>query len=541
MEKVSSLVSRDIGDYLTNRKAWGPVMYNVLEHGLIGNGVKDDTVALQKLIDLAISEGRKAIFFPHTKSGGKYFVTTLTNANQVMFFGDNSYFVGGYNGSIRQLGDLATNAQLADISKYAKYVWGMEYLAFYHKKLIINAVVKLIFSGDSTTFGVGITDPNFLLDALSKSFLLRCGISSVTSINAGHSSKLTSDWLNTYLAEDMAQNPDLYVVRWGFNDGSLPVGTRLGDFTTALRQGLATIRASKTADQMSIILMMPNSANDDAFGRNATWFETILPVVKQAARDFQCCFIDTYTYLLDSANVLWQDTPMSDGARIHPLNVGNAWIISLMAEALIPTSIRNYGVTNVPSSTLSKTSADAPSTYPFGYSCYRTDGSAPLNGEYFTSRSYDNILIQINSGYAALAREVIAFRRGLASTGTSGGIGNDAWAPWIYLYASVAYQNATLANSWVNYGGTNATAQYMMDSSGNVHLKGMIKDGVITAGTVLFTLPAGYRTLEDFYHTVSCNGAVGVVQIKSNGQVVTVNVSSNAWVDLGRIIYKAEQ
>lgn len=114
MQRVSTSMSKDIGDYLTNRKAWGPVMYNVLEHGLKGDGKTDDTAALQKLIDAVIKEGRKAIFFPHTSTGGEYFVTSLTNADQVMFFGDNSKFVGGYTGEIRQLGDLATSEQLAE-------------------------------------------------------------------------------------------------------------------------------------------------------------------------------------------------------------------------------------------------------------------------------------------------------------------------------------------------------------------------------------------------------------------------------------------
>lgn len=117
MERVSEMVSSSIGDYLTNRKAWGPVMYNVLENKLVGDGVTDDTAALQTLVNKAIEAGRKAIFFPHTPSGGQYYVTSLTNADQVMFFGDNSSFVGGYSGVIRQLGDLATNEQFADITK----------------------------------------------------------------------------------------------------------------------------------------------------------------------------------------------------------------------------------------------------------------------------------------------------------------------------------------------------------------------------------------------------------------------------------------
>lgn len=102
MQKVSSLVSRDIGDTLTNIRTWGGVMYNVLNHGLVGDGVTDDTAALQAMIDTAIAAGRKSIFFPH----GTYFVTALVNSDQVSFFGDNAVFTGGYTGVIAQFGGM---------------------------------------------------------------------------------------------------------------------------------------------------------------------------------------------------------------------------------------------------------------------------------------------------------------------------------------------------------------------------------------------------------------------------------------------------
>jgi hypothetical protein len=341
--------------------------------------------------------------------------------------------------------------QISDNAKYGKYVWGLEYLTYYVNKLILNSIIKIIFSGDSTTFGVGITNSAYLLNELAKAFLNKCGYYNVTSINAGHSSMLTSSWQGTYLAEDMAQNPDLYVVRWGFNDGSLPVDTRLDTFTNALRGGLATLRAAKTADQMSVILMTPNAANDDAFGRNAAWFEAVLPVVKQAAKDFHCCFVDTYSYMMDSANVLWQDTPMGDGgiSRIHPLEAGNARIVSLLSEPLVPTVLRNYA-----------------------------------NSE--------------------------------------------------------SFKNLPLSNSWANLGSSNATAQYLKYSNGEVEVKGVVSGGTITAGTVIGTLPVGYRPLQNFYHAVVTNGGWGLVQVFSDGTIKTVTVSS-AWVDFGRMKFKAEQ
>lgn len=108
MQKVSELVSKSVGDTLTNIKTWGPLMYNALEHGVKGDwdGVKgtDDTEAMQELVNKAIAEGRKCIGLPHTPTGGMYYVTHLDDADQVVFVGDNASFVGGFTGTINQLG-----------------------------------------------------------------------------------------------------------------------------------------------------------------------------------------------------------------------------------------------------------------------------------------------------------------------------------------------------------------------------------------------------------------------------------------------------
>ncbi len=56
-----------------------------------------------------------------------------------------------------------------------------------------------------------------------------------------------------------------------------------------------------------------------------------------------------------------------------------------------------------------------------------------------------------------------------------------------------AWIEPTLLNGWVN--ATSYVASYMKDDLGGVNLRGQIKDGTITDGTNLFTLPVGYRPL----------------------------------------------
>ena len=99
-------------------------------------------------------------------------------------------------------------------------------------------------------------------------------------------------------------------------------------------------------------------------------------------------------------------------------------------------------------------------------------------------------------------------------------------APWIA---------PTLTNSWVNAGGTNASASYRKNErSGNVELKGFIVNGVV--GSAAFTLPVGYRPYEKRWFQV----LGGVVYVNTNGDVVpdapTVNQAS-----LDNIQFVAEQ
>lgn len=81
------------------------------------------------------------------------------------------------------------------------------------------------------------------------------------------------------------------------------------------------------------------------------------------------------------------------------------------------------------------------------------------------------------------------------------------------------WQDASLQNSWVNYGGSLATAQYRL-KSGIVFIKGTVKSGIATSGTVIFTLPEGYRPAEDLEFECPSNGAAGQLDVQADGDVV---------------------
>ena len=57
MTRVSALVSRDISNYLTNKKIWDGIVYNVKDYGAKVDGTTDDYAAIQTLIDIVKPTG----------------------------------------------------------------------------------------------------------------------------------------------------------------------------------------------------------------------------------------------------------------------------------------------------------------------------------------------------------------------------------------------------------------------------------------------------------------------------------------------------
>lgn len=239
-----------------------------------------------------------------------------------------------------------------------QWIFGQEYLYAFHQKLIAGTSASMLFSGDSTTLGTGIANANYLLH----NAVLRIGRARrhiLTATNAGHSGASTEDWRTTYVAGDVAANPDLMVLRWGLNDPFY--GRNLAQFETSLRAGLTTIRSSKTVGQMSVVLMTPSTANDPPNGRTPAWIESTRAVIRKAARDFQCTFIDTFKLWEDTVNASgnWMDNPFGDGRPLHPLEAMNGWIASKIAEVIFPAA-------DDPTKTSVRATMSADVTFPTG-------------------------------------------------------------------------------------------------------------------------------------------------------------------------------
>ena len=306
---------------------------NLFDYSTANNGVAYATTGVANAIAAAKTNGS---YLVHTgKATDLWLVASFSNVWGVEFEGAGKILIAATNGGYRQLN--SNGDRYRDIC-------GREYMSHFHKRLMAATASLITFSGDSTTAGDNLTAP-YLMSAALPAMATKYGLTGITAANAGHSGLSTSDWITTYLASDLATNPNLYVIRWGINDPyTLGANMTADQSITNIRTGLSQCRASKTLAQMSIILMMPSATNDNINNRDERFYEAILLGYKQAARDYGAVFFNTYGLLRDAYSAIdWMDAPFADARHIHPANVEAMWINSMLSDLIYPTQIRTNG------------------------------------------------------------------------------------------------------------------------------------------------------------------------------------------------------
>lgn len=107
---------------------------------------------------------------------------------------------------------------------------------------------------------------------------------------------------------------------------------------------------------------------------------------------------------------------------------------------------------------------------------------------------------------------------------------------------TTAWAALPMSSSWLDFnaaGGTYQILQYRRHN-GIVQVRGLIKNGTIAGGTVIATLPVGFRPLKQRVMSAIANFVSGSVEVKANGEIIAGTVSSNASLSL-EFSFAAEQ
>lgn len=100
--------------------------------------------------------------------------------------------------------------------------------------------------------------------------------------------------------------------------------------------------------------------------------------------------------------------------------------------------------------------------------------------------------------------------------------------------------DAVLENGWVQFGDNYNTPQFTKLSNGVIMLRGTISSGTAVSGTVMFSLPVGFRPDRICRHSSIANGVHALVDILPNGDVV-IQIGTNTYISLDGLSYEAHR
>ena len=421
--------------------------------------------------------------------------------------------------------------------------FGEEYLYALHQSWRRQDAAKppvILLDGDSTIIGAYITDAAYLPhNALLAQLRLRGFDAAITNVAVSGATVA-----QFHLTDANICAAQCIVISFGIND------TEPADaFIACYRDKLAHIRSLRSYLQTAVVIKISNAVADTTHKRDETQAWPQRQALRQAARDYQCFFFDTAGYLADARNGAsgtWNDAlkpsapltpgwmddpfrtdpnfhdPLSFGNTVHPLELANAWIWGRLADALAVPGMRSFAFNNLQNlgALDPRNGADAPSAFPYGITVSRAPGGAaawPLDGMVMTVRSPDGMAVQYLT-----SRENDGSQLSIR-TGNAAGTGWESWATagGSRGKTPVSFLSPPLQNAWKD--GISDGGARVVKRDDVVFFQGNLSGGALAPGTLLFTLPEGYRPFNEVT-TVTCVGGAArdelvVLLVHKNGDV----------------------
>lgn len=109
--------------------------------------------------------------------------------------------------------------------------------------------------------------------------------------------------------------------------------------------------------------------------------------------------------------------------------------------------------------------------------------------------------------------------------------------------ARLGWTIPTLQNGWVDYdadpNGLWHFQGFTKCHCGWVSCQGLIKNGTATSGTLIWTMPPGFRPKGSMHIPAATNGVVGVINVMASGSIQCNLGINNLWLSTDNICYQA--
>lgn len=331
----------------------------------------------------------------------------------------------------------------------------------------------------------------------------------------------------------VSSTSDLFIIKYGVNDGTLPMNTRLATFKDGLINKISEIRAATygAVGDTAILLVGPNSTYESSTGRDAYWYEQLRGIYMEVAQKYQCAYFDTYMYLQDSRNGsgswLGITSPGDPSNLVHPTDIGNPWIWGPIMDWVLGGS-QLYGrkTNNFMNTGGVYAFADIallPNQYQQGITIQRArlvDGW-PEEGALVTTIQPDFICRQELFPFANNRSK--QYMRNATTPG-------NYWNLW-----TGQRQFMVFSNGWTAFGGSRGAPSALLTADGSVVLSGSMKGGTAGPGVTACTLPAGMRPMFDTPVTLTTSTGTVRAMIFPDGSVQGLAALDTVEVSFGGI------
>lgn len=498
----------------------GRALYNRLsdkiyigDHGAVADGVANDTTALQAAITRANQSGR-----PVDLAGkSAYSSTGLVNAYGVPFENGKLLIpslISGYKDQFNTYADKINGVMV-----------GIEKLYAFRLACAAKTVQTVRLFGDSTV-ETGVAFPVKPHD-LVRYAMWSAGISNVTVTNHGVAG---TSWSDLNALGLLGTSVKLISIKFGINDAAKanPLATMAAD----ARAKLTAIRANANGgvDNLSILLMGPNSTYRPSQGQDAKWYEQVRNLYLQLAKEFDCAYFDTYAYLQQTKDApdQWLDNT-GGGEGLHPSPIAvywiwwQGWLRHVLEDGYWSTAKTNHHW-NIGLATGTVTTATNPQDFPRGKSYWLalTANGWPIDGVIEVTGHADGITEMRVFGQQVVP--ITIARRGQ----------NTVWTQWTQVPTAM-----TFLNGWSAKGGGYTTPRWLAEDGGWISLEGAVTGG--TLGVSCSLLPTGARpaSAKQFLTAGAAGAATAAnVTIFSDGNVI-VYAAANTTISLDGIRYRA--